>query len=117
MYLHNFRYENVVKEEEDDESDEDDDTGPPFKSGTGPTKKNCRKWEQEQIRITFDKLTEEQLIEGKRYGCSMLCVATKMKKNKEKCMTKFKDTFCNGKQPECGSLSCGFGHKKNKCDV
>ena len=49
----------------------------------------------------------------------MLCdlKTTKMKNNKKKCMTKFEKTFCNGKQPKCGSVSCGFGHQKNKCDV
>ena len=118
-YLHNFRYENVVKEEEDDESDEDDDTGPPFKSGTGPTEKQCEDWEQKQLRIPFHELTEDQLIEGKRYGCSRLCdlKTTTMEQNKDKCKTKFKDTFCIGKEPKCGSVSCGFGHQKNKCDV
>ena len=116
LYLHNIRYENVVKEEEDDE---DDDSSPPFKSGTGPSRKQCEDWEKKTFRILFHELTEDELIKGKRYGCSLLCKLKRktMENNKKKCMDKFKETFCTGTEPQCGSVSCGLGYQKNKCDV
>ena len=99
----------------DDDDDDDDDTGPPFKSKTNPTLDECQKWEKAKAR---KEATLDNYMEG-IYGCSRLCdelPTSKITIEKIRyCKKKFVGKICDGSQPKCGTLSCGFGSMENRC--
>ena len=68
----------------------------------------CKKLEKKTFKKDSDK-TQQTF-----YGCSTLCDHADFEEQKEECA---ECGVCKGREPKCGTLSCGFGYQENKCDV